>query len=424
MDATMLDAESVTSQLLDMPDTLLLHVLCQLGAFAGVAACCCCCHRLNELGADNLVWSPLCAKQFGLREARSPPSAGGGSPCTSFWQAARAWTAFASSLRLDQFRDADGMLSTLAPSTLAAADTWAKLERWCASNLPEIAETLAPPATQAAWDSFQTTVLGPTPTDTMRRALLPLRLLTSIHNGQDLSYDLLMAAPSGAIEPDDPALLALSEATDVVNRQRSLGLLGGYSAYDILVSSRLYPLRLMAGWTCLLRRRMPTFGASQIVIGASFDLSKHISLDLESGWILIGGLRREGETPVSALPLTNPAGAADTGALLAWLGEYASRLSAGEFGAADLVPLSPITHGISLMPRKGGRCATAVTRGIEVTASAVHAHEHGMVIYSLGIRLLMEGEEGCALGQYSGLLRLKKIPPFYLAVHAHDPLRR
>lgn len=394
----MWDATDVPGQLLDMPDTLLTHVLCHLEAFAEVAACRCCCARLGALAGDDEVWAHLCVAQFGLREPRPPPSVGDGLPCTSFREAARAWAAFASSLRLDKFRDTDGKLSTLAPSTIAAAETWAKLERWCSLNLRELGATLAPPATQAAWDSFEATVVGPAPTEAVRRALLPLRLITSLHDGQDLRYDLLTAAPSGAIEVDDETLLALSEDTDdaVLNRQRSLGLLGGYSAYDIHVSSRLYPLQLMAGWTCLLRRRMPLFGPSHVVIGASFDLSKHICLDLDTGQVLIGGLQRERLAPVSALPLARPGGTGDTGALLAWLGEYASRLSAGEFGAADLVPLSPITRGISLMPRAGLRCATAVTRGIEVAASAVHAHEHGSVIYSLRIRILKEGEAGCA----------------------------
>jgi hypothetical protein len=305
---------------------------------------------------------------------------------------------------------------------MAAADTWAKLERWCASNLHEVGQTLAPPATQAAWDSFQATVVGPAPSDVARRALLPLRLLTSLHDGQNLIYDLLIAAPSGAIEAGEaPSSEGMEYA--VLNRQRSLGLLGGYSAYDIHVSCRLFPLRLMAGWTSLLRRNIPLFGRAHVVIGASFDLSKHICLDLDTGGVLIG----VGEALSSALPLARPGGAGDTGALLAWLGEYASRLSSGQFGAADLVPRSPITRGICLMPKAGRRCSTAVTRGIEVVASAVHAHEHGMAIYSIRIRILKQGEAGCAPGRSLQApiplppLPFPSRPPAARPSHSHDP---
>ena len=43
------------------------------------------------------------------------------------------------------------------------------------------------------------------------------------------------------------------------------------------------------------------------------------------------------------------------------------------------------------------RFSTAVTRGIQVVASAVQAHECGMNIYSLRVRLLLPGEDGYAL---------------------------
>ena len=386
--------EPVALELLDLPDSLLLDLLLQLPA-ADVLSCRSSCTRICALASDDAVWAPLCLQQFGLTELKTPPLSCDvdGRPCPSYMIAAREWMRMVASLSLDRFRERDGTLRTLAPLTFAAADIWAKLEHWCALNLPEVGSTFSGPVAQETWDSFQQEVLGMEDADSMVRTLLPLRLLTAFHDGQHMAYDLLVAVPSGAIQPTE-SLAAMSEEMDdhVLNRQRSLGLLGGYSAYDTCVSTRLFPLRLMAGWTKVLRQRIP-FEENHVVLGASFDLTKHINLDLLSGDVVITGLVFE--TPVKGHP-SSWRDDGQTVPLLSWLGEFAKRLTAGEFGEAELVPLSPETRGITLLPQIGPRSATAVTRGIEVKASAVHAHEQDFVIYSIRIRLLRPHEPGCA----------------------------
>jgi len=58
---------------------------------------------------------------------------------------------------------------------------------------------------------------------------------------------------------DGPAPSLSREAAE---RQRFLGLVGGYSAYNSSVSVRLFPLRLVAAWTNFLRDRQRATHAS------------------------------------------------------------------------------------------------------------------------------------------------------------------
>jgi hypothetical protein len=145
--------------LLDLPDALLLHALCQLRALADVAACRASCTCLARVGADDAVWANLGLHLFGLRERAVPPTADGpGAPTASFMQAARAWSGLASRLELETFRGASGGLDQLAPSATLAAGVWMRLERWCAANMPELAQTLRPPATPADWREFEAAI--------------------------------------------------------------------------------------------------------------------------------------------------------------------------------------------------------------------------------------------------------------------------
>lgn len=75
--------------------------------------------------------------------------------------------------------------------------------------------------------------------------------------------------------------------------------------------------------------------------------------------------------------------------LLRWVAEFARRLHAGIYSRMPLRPeSSPATSGICLFPVSGRELSRCVTRGVEVTASAVYMPEHQQGwTYSVTLRL-------------------------------------
>ena len=78
--------------LASLPDALLLHVLESLGpSIADLGRCRCVSTRFSAITAeDEGVWRAACAALFGLETSPSSPD---GDACTSFFTAARAWSA-------------------------------------------------------------------------------------------------------------------------------------------------------------------------------------------------------------------------------------------------------------------------------------------------------------------------------------------
>ena len=218
------------------------------------------------------------------------------------------------SVRTDNLRLCDApLVPLLAPLWTRAAAAWHVLAAWAEATLSELHATLAPPADSQVWantdpdpdpkpDPNPNLNLNPNPNPnsnpnpnpkqawaTFLRevelpqdapCLAPLRALWSQHDGQRIEIDVKIAVenevlPSTQLYTPPPCICpsphhlhtasapppqvldgpapSLSRAT--ADRQRFLGLVGGYSAYNSSVSVRLLPLRLAAAWTNFLRGR-------------------------------------------------------------------------------------------------------------------------------------------------------------------------
>ena len=71
-----------------------------------------------------------------------------------------------------------------------------------------------------------------------------MRVLWAVHDGQNIPFDRNIAIREQVVAGQQTNVTR-AEA----ERQRFLGLVGGYSAYDHCVSARIFPLQLASGWT-------------------------------------------------------------------------------------------------------------------------------------------------------------------------------
>ena len=351
------------------------------------------CSQWQSLSRDDELWSRLCKARFGL-ETKTPPLRIGQlhpSALTTFKEAARAWLSLCAEL---EFLESQFALSGLPNEGEAsfsalwngAVRTWDALSAQTEAILPAVHATLAPPADAATWREFVAELSLPAE---LAHALLPLRMLTQQHDGQALQWDHTMAQKNGAIGAD--AVCPISVPPQQERAQIFHGLVGGYSAYDHLVSTRLFPLKLIAGWTNLLRREDPSFPPNALVIAASFRLDKMFVFDATTSRLALVERNRHGPPTLRrAVPEDTPTGAD----LHRWLGELASRMASGQLIAEPLVPLDENSRGLSSFPRSGPRLSRAVTRGIEAEGSSVYDPVQGCFLYSIRLRLLPQGEPG------------------------------
>ena len=231
------------------------------------------CARWRKEAADDEVWKPLCEARLKLTGPDSPARVGAPSvKLGSYMAAMKAWIA----LLHDELQFTDGLSKqifnfvTTAPVWQRAVATYEQLSGWAEQALPEAHSSLAPPASNETWSDFAHDVIDRIAAkkdgvhDWPRgmsvdevNHLLPLRFLAAQGDGQQLWIDVRTAAGNGALNVEAiqgslPPSLALAAASktdrrDELNRQATLGLLGGYSAYDHLVSMKLLPLKLISG---------------------------------------------------------------------------------------------------------------------------------------------------------------------------------
>ena len=403
------------------------------------------CARWRKEAADDEVWKPLCEARLKLTGPDSPARVGAPSvKLGSYMAAMKAWIA----LLHDELQFTDGLSKqifnfvTTAPVWQRAVATYEQLSGWAEQALPEAHSSLAPPASNETWSDFAHDVIDRIAAkkdgvhDWPRgmsvdevNHLLPLRFLAAQGDGQQLWIDVRTAAGNGALNVEAiqgslPPSLALAAASktdrrDELNRQATLGLLGGYSAYDHLVSMKLLPLKLISGraaaqlgairrtssaqffltlssvlcrWTNFLRGHLgDRFPRTWLMIAATSNLSKFAVLDYASGQVRVGGGLQTGRIN---LVRAVPKGTAEGDDLLTWLGEHTRRLAANHYAVEPLVPGEAPTRGLSLYPRSGAAASRAVTRGVLATAQAVYAPEQGMWVYSIRLSLLAEGMPG------------------------------
>jgi len=315
---------------------------------------------------------------------------------------------------------ADETFFIVGPFFLRCADTWRTIETWCNDS--------------RASGSVGQYVL---------RSLLPGRALP-------LSRTTLR------YEPYDPefqpvgleSLLALyafyigQGGERLIDPQSfAAGLLGSYSAYQHFASTRLCVLS-----PCTDGRRCIVAESSVSLNHPPLVPHKVFTLDLTGGGVCVPPeLRQDDEGRYitsyrKATPQSTITPGLSRDSIIVWLNEYANRLENGMYSvgkirpndagsAATAILLYPTLNGsattittdatkakaILLYPtlngaattvvgdamgephtasRPSSRVSRCVTRGVEVVASAVHAHEINSAMYSIRIRIVQPGEEG------------------------------
>lgn len=266
---------------------------------------------------------------------------------------------------------------------------------------PTVLESLLPPADSADWIRF-IEELG---LQQYEATLEPLRLLYCCHNGQSSQFDRLL--DSGDLDQ------ALKHHVDIFS-----GLLGGYSVYDHMPCSRLFSLEKSVHATREVRQMAGLQMPMQFfVIGGSYDMRKLFFCDAATLDVLAAApVQRmagaSGVYPAHPQAEGGHSSASGVGAasadspvagdgLLRWLEEYSRRLEQRRYRAAELVRGAPPTRAISLFPALDApepfRCC-AVHRDVEVSAAALYAPELGRYVYTVSMRLLVEGVDGAAIG--------------------------
>lgn len=384
-----------------LPDVLLLHTLSYLPP-ACLQRCRAVSAKWSSLGGDSHLWRAICSAEFGLHTLTSPA----GATYVCYMAAASRWSHFRAELDLP-----NRPCEALAQLHLGAAVAWDKVADWANVHLPQAYATIQAGATPTAWASFLRHVgLDDCP------ALLPLRLLASVHDGQLIPIDLRTALQqfAGEEEDDDAEEAAIRQALEGLAARipptlpnsasgRWLGLCGGYSAYDEVASVRLFPLPLIAAWTHFFRKRAG-LPRSWLVVAGSFNLRKAVFLNGDTGLLHVGPV---GLTPPAGGHTVTPLGRANLNAmravpealtdgsdLIAWFGALGAALQDGLYVAEPLVPLNPSTRGLCLFPRAPPKASNASARGVRIVASAVYCPEIGMFAYSIRIVLLAAGEAG------------------------------
>ena len=250
-----------------LPDVLLLHVLLHLDLETHVS-CAALSTRFRPLAADDSYWRDLCSKRWGVTSPHPPRrrSTVSGGDALPYVQVARAWWDLERELEWDLLAPADAddsivrrgrrevheylvyeqdedidiyNLTHLASLWEMASVTWFSLERWFDTHVPLIAQSFLPPANAAAWRTFEQAI-NLAPLDSRHREmLLPLRLLSAIHDGQCNASDYILATHQNFCTMEDLPPPPAAVLEDIQNSchigSRYLGMFGGYSAYDVEV---------------------------------------------------------------------------------------------------------------------------------------------------------------------------------------------
>ena len=266
-------AEEEPVDIFSLPDHIIIHTF---GAFSSdldvLGRCRQVSKRFGALAADEALWRSACDDNFGLTEAVGPD----GAACDSFYAAARVWSCF-----VTQELGTKGWLG-IAPVYIRARDTWARLAAWSARELPGASQSIGPPASHGDWVRFCRWLdLDPDIANSI--GLEDLRLLAAIHDGQRLPSDAQMAlrqvrGRDYAFESELEQLSTSQNAGPGSHpTEHFCGLLGGFSAYDTVLSVRLFPLLLIAAWTKFFRDDygLPT---NYLVVAGSWNMQRFMLL--------------------------------------------------------------------------------------------------------------------------------------------------
>uniref|UniRef100_A0A0D6R196 ApaG domain-containing protein n=1 Tax=Araucaria cunninghamii TaxID=56994 RepID=A0A0D6R196_ARACU len=295
----------------------------------------CISNRWRSVASDDVVWSHFCVQDFAVFSRIDPA----GSLCSSFKEAYEKWHA----------------AFCMYPLSIVkrAKRCWETIRNWTSAHFPELADTLGHRASEGEIRNIEEKLGWQLP--------VPVRALYRFCNGQSIPHYRFS---------EDEQLAAL-------------GLLGGYRFYDQEVNVHLLPLHQILKLTnqCVAPLRLPG-GSKYIVVAASSKANKFFFLDCSDGQLYVGTANLVGQRQRNQLlprernqliPCVSHAlvNIIEQDAMLLWLEEYGRRLEAGMYS----VHKEDSIRSISLFPEKGPLCSKAVTKGVQVRASAVFVPE-------------------------------------------------
>lgn len=238
---------------------------------------------------------------------------------------------------------------------IQAIRLWSRFKAWLQQhNLQNILDSLLPCATRQEFDLFSHKELP--------SSLVAFR---SVHYGQ---------APLRARSPDTEFFA---------------GIFGGYSCYDNFYSMRL----LRTGTPQPDHQKYFLLGMSPGNPRMFLFLSPKEN-DPEGSLIMSNSPEPFREQSTYAV--------VGTGGILSYFQTYIERLEAGIFEPAPIIPTMSTSRGISLFPNGGPMLSCAVTRGIEVRASARWFPDGRSAALNFGYSLRLRMVEGGGTCQLVG----------------------
>ncbi|ERN20323.1 hypothetical protein AMTRI_Chr06g177980 [Amborella trichopoda] len=310
---------------------MVLHLIIEKLGPKQTAAISCLNKHFKAVASDEVIWSQFCSSDFQISTPQDPL----GKPCSSFKEAYKLWN--------KEFGMYPWPLVRRVKLCLDAIKTWVS------ENFQEAASTLQKGASEAELEAVEEALGVKFP--------LPTRVFYRFCNGQDTGRCF-------SDFKEDPCLL---------------GLIGGYCFYDYSVDVHLLPLNEIVTQTRHLTRRI-RFSRKRklIVVASSCNLRKIFFLDCTDGLLYVNTKYRKVDINLMACvpgALVNTVHALDSGdqqdGMLLWLEEFARRLQSGVIGVRE----ENNARSICLYPETPPLCSTAVTRGVQVRASAVFVPE-------------------------------------------------
>lgn len=236
-----------------------------------------------------------------------------------------------------------------SPLAMRTATMFSRLKGFLHKNgLDGILQSLNPAATPQQIEEVERTLGLELPKQ--------MRLLYQLFDGQSTDIDALIDAQRD--HGLDPSIWQ--------------GILGGYSFYDHIVATRLYPLARVLRYTRMCRdNRIISGDSTRIIFAASFNFSKLFFFDAMTGQVHVS---------LTDKRQTLPAGPEGDDGMLRWFEEYTRRVTEeGMYEVDRIVPELPSSRGINLFPQTAPLQSTATTRGIIVKASAIFIPEQSVL---------------------------------------------
>ncbi|KAK8498815.1 hypothetical protein V6N12_053037 [Hibiscus sabdariffa] len=343
---------------LDGLGDLALHIILSKLTPSDTARVSCVSRRLGVSASEDSLWAQFCSQDLHL----SSPQDHHGNPLPSFKVAYQLW------------REAFSMYPW--PLVTRVKRCWDKLKKWLSNNFPEAEATLRRGASESDIERLQTLLKVKLP--------LPTRLLYRFHDGQEVVDDK---------ENSRRAVGSL------------LGIIGGYSFYNHLVNVYLLPISQVIVETRGVIRHLGFSSRSKyVMLAASSAYSEKLFfLNCTNGQLYVGtqNLPTDGEmipcVPSALIRSVHSLhGDQQQDAMLLWLEEHGRRLENGIIKVCK----EQGVRSINLFPEVPPLCSTAVTKGVQVRASAVFVPEFSDLqnevekyrfAYSIRMSLLAEG---------------------------------